>query len=243
MNRLPREAVPRHLHIWLASAAGLGLAACGGQVEAMPRPGGGEPTPVLATLASSGAGTSELRSGDLAAARAAFESALGADPDRLGALNDLAVSYYLEGRLDAAQKLLDEVVARGSSREQQAALVNLGELYALQGYVSAAQAHFESARGIDPERPEPLYALAMLADTRGERAAALALLRQALRLDGSGASRASLAFVYREERLHLEALTAEAVGERALAAARWRDLEAGRFASLAAAATRHLEEQ
>jgi tetratricopeptide (TPR) repeat protein len=234
--------VPRRSHIALAAAAGLALAACGGQVEATPRVGRGEPTPVLGTLASSGAGTVELRAGDLAAARAAFESALGADPERVAPLNDLAVSYYLEGRFDAARRLLDEVVARGAAREQQAALVNLGELYALEGYVSAAQAHLESARGIDAGRAEPLYALAMLSDARGDRAQALSTLRQALRLDEGGAARAALTFVYPEERLHLEALTAEVQGERDLAGARWRELKAGRFAALATAAARHLDE-
>ena len=232
----------RRLHIALAAVAGLGLAACGGQVEATPRAGRGEPTPVLATLASSGGGIAELRAGDLAAARAVFESALGADPERIAPLNDLAVSYYLEGRLDIARRLLDEVVARGGAREQQAALVNLGELYALEGYVSAARAHFESARDIDAGRAEPLYALAMLSDTRGDRVQALATLREALRLDEVGAARAALTFVYPEERLHLEALTAEVTGDRDLAAARWRELKAGRFAALAAAAARHLEE-
>lgn len=234
--------MPRRLHISLAAAVGLSLAACGGQVEATPRAGRGEPTPVLGTLASSGLGTAELRAGDLPAARAAFESALGADPDRVAPLNDLAVSYYLDGRFEVARRLLDEVVARGGAWEQQAALVNLGELYALEGYVSAAHAHLESARGIDASRAEPLYALAMLADARGERAQAAATLREALRLDESGAARAALTFVHPEERLHLEALVAEVQGDRELAAARWRELRAGRFAALATAAARHLEE-
>jgi tetratricopeptide (TPR) repeat protein len=227
-----------------AALAALALAACGGQVEGSPRAvGRGEPTPILATLASEpGGGTSQLRAGDLSGARAAFESALAADPDRLSALNDLAVSYYLEGRFEAARQLLDEVVARGDARAQLRALVNLGELYALDGYVSAGEAHLKSARGVDSRRPEPLYALAMLADTRGDRGSALALLREALRLDESGSAQRSLAFVYPEERLHLEAFIAEALGDRDLALSRWRELKAGRFAALSAAAQRHLEE-
>ncbi len=219
------------------------LAACGGQIDGPRAPGRGEPAPVLATLASSpGAGTAELRSGDLASARVAFESALGENPDRVGALNDLAVAYYLEGRFDAARQLLDEVVARGGPREQQAALLNLGELYALEGYLTAAQAHLESARGVDPGRAEPLYALALLADARGEVPGGLAQLREATRLDEKGVARRNLAFVYPEERTHLEALLAEAAGDRELAASRWRELKAGRFATLTAAAQRHLEE-
>jgi Flp pilus assembly protein TadD len=223
--------------------AALALAACGGPVDGERMPVRSDAAPVLATLtAPTGSGTTELRSGNLAGARQAYELVLAADPDRLAALNDLAVAYYLDGRFDAARQLLDEVVARGSAREQQAALVNLGELYALEGHVSAAQAHFTSAREVDPTRPDPLYALALLTDLRGDTPGALAQLREAQRYDDGGSGRRSLAFAYSEERLHLEALSAEAAGERELAAARWRDLKSGRFPILAATAQRHLEE-
>ncbi len=222
-----------------AALASLALAACGG---AEPRPAAREDAaPMLATLASPpGAGSERVRAGDLAGARASFEASLAADPDRLAALNDLAVSYLLEGHADAARRLLDEVVASGKPREQQAALVNLGELYAAEGYVSAAQAYLETARAIDATRPEPWYALALLADGRGEQDRAHAALVEALRLDDGGAARAAFAYVYPEERAHLEALVAEAAGDRALAGARWRELSGSRFAALAAAAERHL---
>jgi len=214
-------------------------AACGGQ-EPGPAAQG---TPLVATLAQAAAaqGTAELRAGQLSQARATFEASLKADPDRMGALNDLAVTYYLEGRFEAARQLLDEVVAKGAAPEQQAALVNLAELYALDGYLSAAQAHLESARGIDATRAEPVYALALLADGRGDPDAAR-LARDAVRLDPDGAARRSLAFVYAEEKSHLDALLAEVAGDRALAAARWRELRAGRFPALAVSAARHLEE-
>jgi tetratricopeptide (TPR) repeat protein len=213
------------------------LAACGG---AEPRPPGGA-TPLVATLAAPEGGAADrLRAGDLAAARAAYEGALAADPEQLSALNDLAVSYLLEGHAEAARRLLDEVVANGSPREQQAALLNLGELYALEGYLDAATAYLETARGLDRERPEPWYALALLADARGDAGTASAALGEALRLDESGAARARLAYVHQEERAHIEALVAESNGDGALAAARWREVAAGRFEALAAAAERHL---
>jgi Tfp pilus assembly protein PilF len=223
----------------LAAAASLVLAACGG---AEPRlPARGDASPVLATLATpSSAGAERLRGGDLAGARTSFEAALAADPERLAALNDLAVSYFLEGHADAARRLLDEVVASGTPAEQQAALVNLGELYAAEGYVSAAEAHLETARAIDAARPEAWYALALLADGRGDLERARSALAEALRLDDSGAARAAFAYVYPEERLHLEALIAEQAGDRATAAAHWRELAAGRFAALASSAERHL---
>ena len=217
----------------------LALAACGGSVE--PRPViRDEATPAVGALASpQGLGAGLLRGGDLGSARAVFEAELAADPGRLAALNDLAVSYLLEGHTDAARRLLDEVVASGAPREQQAALLNLGELLALEGHGEAARAYLETARGVDAGRPEPLFALALLADARGDAAQATALLREARRLDEAGA-RAALVFAFPEERRHLEALLAEQAGDRAQAEARWRELAAGRFPALAAAAARRL---
>jgi len=220
--------------LFLAAAA-----ACGGAPDPAPRL---EAVPLLAALAApAGPGVADLRSGRGEAARTRFEAVLAADPERLSALNDLAVSYALEDRRDAARALLDEVVARGAAPEQVVALVNLSELYALDGYLQAAAAHLETARSIDPQRPEPLYALALLADARGDRERGAALCQEAVRADESGAGRASLAFLVPEEQVHLEALLAEARGERELARARWGELAAGRFRALARAAQRHLE--
>jgi Flp pilus assembly protein TadD len=223
------------------SAAALAalLVACGG---AEPRaPARDQAAPVVATLASApGAGPDRLRAGDLAGARAAFEASLSRNPDGLGALNDLAVSYLLEGHSDAARRLLDDVVAKGGVAEQQAALVNLGELYAVDGYVSAAQAYLSTARSLDPARPEPWYALALLSDSRGDLEGARAALREALARDRAGAARAGFVYAHPEEKVHLDALVAESAGDLALAAARWKVLAEGRFAALAAAAERHL---
>jgi tetratricopeptide (TPR) repeat protein len=215
---------------------------CGGQVaDALRRPDG---SPVVASLATGqGPGTAELRAGRPEAARARFEAVLARDPEQLPALNDLAVSYALEDRLDAARSLLDEVVAHGSPRAQQIALLNLGELYALEGYLGAAQAHLEAARSVDPERAEPLYALALLADVRGDRERARELARAALSRDEGGAARGALVALHAEERIHLEALVAEARGEIEGALPRWRELRGGRFPSLAAAAQRRLDEE
>ena len=216
------------------------LAACGGAVEpAVPRAAG---APLVASLAApSATSTTELRAGRLSEARSALEASLAADPDTQGALNDLAVTYAVQERFDAARQLFEEALARGGAREQQASLVNLAELYALDGYLPAAQAHLDSARAVDASRPEPLYALALLADARGDRSGAATALGAALEADRSGAARRDLVFVYPEERLHLDALVAEASGDAATAQARWRDLARGRFAPLAQAATRHLE--
>jgi len=133
------------------------------------------------------------------------------------------------------------VVVRGEPREQQAALVNLADLYSNDGYLSAAQAHLETAREIDAGRAEPVYALALLADARGE-ADAIRWVAEALRLDPEGASRRFLVFASPEARIHFDALFADAAGDRALAQARWRELRAGRVPALAQAAQRHLEE-
>jgi Tfp pilus assembly protein PilF len=221
----------------LVLAALVALAAgCGG---ADPRLNG-DATPLAVTVSSGDPAAERLRAGDLAQARASLEADLSSDPDHLSALNDLAASYLLEGHGEAARRLLDEVVAKGSSREQQAALLNLGELYALEGYVDAAGAYLETARALDRTRPEPWYALAVLSDARGDLSGARSALRTALRLDEGGAARAAFAYAYPEERVHLEALVAEQAGDRASAVARWRELAQGRFTPLAGAAERHL---
>jgi hypothetical protein len=214
------------------------VAACGGQDPSVRA--GGVPMAGVLVLAS-GQGTSELRSGQLPAARSAFEAIVRGDPRRMDALNDLAVAYHLEGHSEAARQLLDEVVARGSPREQQAALVNLAGLYAADGFLTAAQAHLEAARSIDAARPEPAWVQALLADARGD-ADAPRLAAEARRLDADGGARRFLVFSSPEERAHLEALAADAGGERALAVARWRELRAGRVPTLAQAAERHLVE-
>jgi tetratricopeptide (TPR) repeat protein len=227
---------------WVLATA-VAVAACGGEPDPSARHPSKDAVPLLAAVASPPTGpVALLRAGDLAGARAGFELSLAANPDRLDALNDLAVSYILQARPESARQLLDEVVKRGASREQQVALVNLGELYALDGYPSAAQAYFESARSIDPTWPEPHYALALLADIRGDRAAATATLKEAVRLD-DGSRKASLAFVHPEEKLHLEALLLELSGDREAAVARWRELRSGRFGALSDVAERHLGEQ
>jgi Tfp pilus assembly protein PilF len=229
----------RYDRITGTAALALLLAACGGADPLVPARD--DAAPLLATLAvPAGPGPDRLRAGDLPGARAIFEGSLARDPDALGALNDLAVSYFLEGHADAARRLLDEVVAKGDVAEQQAALLNLGELYAAEGYVSAAQAYLETARGLDPSRAEAWYGLALLADSRGDLERARAALGEALLRDGAGAARGAFAYVYPEERVHLDALVAEQAGDGALATERWRALAAGRFAALAAAAERHL---
>jgi len=212
------------------------LAGCGGS-EARPSD---EAAPLLVAPGSSGAGAERLRAGELPAARSALEAELSADPDQLSALSDLAATYLLEGHSESARRLLDEVVAKGTPREQQGALLGLGELYALEGYLDAAAAYLETARAVDPSRPEPFYALALLADARGDDAGSQAALATALRLDEAGAARAGFAYAYPEERSHLEAVLAEQAGDRAAALARWRELSQGRFAPLSLAAERHL---
>lgn len=219
----------------------LGLSACGGSAE--PEARRPESTPLLAAVSSpAGEGAADLRAGRLDRARLRFEATLARDPEQLAALNDLAVTYALLDRTDAARALLDEVVSQGGPRDQLLALVNLGELYALDGYLGAAAAHLETARSIDPSRPEPVLALALLADARGDRERALALAREALRLDDGGAARGGLVFVAPEERLHVDALLALARGDREGAAARFRELRQGRVPTLALAAQRQLDE-
>jgi Tfp pilus assembly protein PilF len=233
--RGPRWASPARSLLVVA----LALVGCGGAEE----PRQPDSAPLAVTLGSAGAAADKVRAGDLTAARAALEASLAADPDKLSALNDLGATYLLEGHRDAARRLLDEVVNQGNPVEQQAALLNLAELYALDGYLDAALAYVETAQGVDRGRPGPWYARALLLDVRGDLAGARAALRTAVHQDEGGAARAAFAYAYPEERTHLEALVAELSGDRALAGARWRELAQGRFAPLAEAAERHLAGQ
>jgi tetratricopeptide (TPR) repeat protein len=195
----------------LIASAGLalGLAACGGGgLEPLPRRADAIAAPaVLATDAAA------FTLDDPSRARARYESALARDPDRLAALNDLAVTWLAEGRPEAARQLLDEVLARGGAREQQAALVNLATIYAQDGYLAAALAHCETARDVDPSRAEPRYVLALLVE-RGDRPRALAEMRDALRLD-DGTARGRLVFLSADARARLDALAAAAAERRA----------------------------
>ena len=224
-----------------AALATLALAACGGSAD--PRlTDRADATPVLAVASSAGT-AARLQSGDLNGARNALEADLSADPDRLDPLIDLAVAYAIDGHFDAARQLLDAAIAEGDGRVQQAALVNLGELYAIEGYLTAAVAHLETARSINPSRAAPHYALALLADGRGDFDGARDALREAVRLDPDGAVRDSLVMVQSEEKVHLAALLASSAGDRARAEPLFRELSQGRFPSLATAAARHLAEQ
>jgi tetratricopeptide (TPR) repeat protein len=217
-----------------AAFAALVLSACGGGGEAAPRTGDALPGVLIA--ASDGfAGES------LAAARGRLEAQLATDPDRLDVLVDLATTWQLEGRPEAAQALLDEVVSRGAPEDQQAALVNLAALYAEDGYQAAAAAYLETARDVDPARAEPHYALALLASGRDQHAKALAHLKEALRLDPSGAARAALVFARPEAAQHLEALLAEARADAGEAALRWREVARGSFPALAHVAEKRLQ--
>lgn len=222
-------------------ALAFGAMACGGQAEEVPRPQ--DATPLMVVVADpTGPAAADLRAGRPSAARARLETSLKADPDGLAAMNDLGVTYEVEERTDAARQLLEDVLNRGDAREQQLALVNLAELHALDGYVEAARVYLAAAFAIDPSRPEPLFALALLEDAKGDRAASQSALRAALAADPGGQARRGLVFVFPEERQHLEALVAEASGDPAQAAARWRELARGRFPVLAATARRNADE-
>jgi tetratricopeptide (TPR) repeat protein len=187
----------------VASAAlTFALAACGGGLEPLPPRADAVPAPLMLAAGAPAAGLAEP-----AAARARYEAALARNPEELSALNDLAIAYLVEGRPEAARQLLDEVVAHGAPREQQAALVNLCALYAREGYLAAAVAHCETARDIDPARPEPHYVLALLDAARGDRLQALASVREALRLDDGGAARSSFVHLPPGAQAALDALT------------------------------------
>ena len=205
------------------------------RARAMPRRADAVPAP--AVLTSRG-----RRLADPAGARARLEATLARNPDELGALNDLAVTYLAEGRADAARQLLDEVVARGGAREQQAALLNLAAIYAQDGYQTAASRARRDGAGDRPLAARAaLRARAARERARRPRAGARPGARGAAARRGRRRARGVRAVYAGGAAAPRGARSRRPAGTTRAAAARWRELRAGSFPALAAAADRRLD--
>lgn len=132
---------------------------------------------------------------DQAAAQAAYEQALAAEPGAGVAANNLAWIYANEGRLDDALRLA--TVAQESLRRRPEAEDTLGWVYLQKGLASRAIASFERARVRAPQNPVYHYHLGLAYMKTGENRRAEAAFKQALQLQpdfsGAGDARAQLA--------------------------------------------------
>jgi Tfp pilus assembly protein PilF/peroxiredoxin len=143
-------------------------------------------------------GTLLARSGETVRARAAFERALGLQPDLAEANNDLGALLAQSGDLDAAIGRFRAALA--STPEYPDALNNLGYALLLTGRDAEARALYEKALALQPDFPEALNNLGLLFGRAGDMDRAERYFRDALgrRPDyGEAANNLALVFVSR----------------------------------------------
>ena len=139
-------------------------------------------------------GTLLERRGETARARAAFERALGLQPDLAEASNDLGTLLARSGDLQGA--IARFRAALDASPDYPDALNNLGYAMLLSGAHVEARQLYERALALQPDFPEALNNLGMLVGRAGSLDQAEALFRQALdRRSSYGEAASNLALV------------------------------------------------
>lgn len=132
-----------------------------------------------------------------------FERTLLLYPQSVAARTTLASFDKQRGRYDHAIKLLRDGLSYGDNLQLR---MSLGSVYAKQGRVEDAQEQFEKAAALDEKNPEPLVAIGVLDEYRGNADAAAAKYRKAVELDRSYVSaRNKLATILFEQKKYDEA--------------------------------------
>jgi Flp pilus assembly protein TadD/peroxiredoxin len=143
-------------------------------------------------------GTLLARSGDAAGARAAYERALGLQPDLAEASNDLGALLARESDIEGAIVRFREALI--AAPEYPDALNNLGYALLLTGHEAEARTLYEKALALQPDFPEALNNLGMLLGRAGDLDRAERYFRDALtrRADyGEAANNLALVLVAR----------------------------------------------
>jgi tetratricopeptide (TPR) repeat protein len=128
-----------------------------------------KPSPIAALLAE---GRAKFQAGDLGAAEAAMEQALGLVPDDAEALNLKGVVAWQTGRLDEAVRCITAAIERRPSFAP--ALNTLGGIERTRGRFGAAIEAFSRARVIDPNALGVLTNLALALADAGRHDEAIA---------------------------------------------------------------------
>jgi len=143
------------------------------------------------------AGRLALHRGEAAAAARHLEHALEADPEQIGALNDLGVLYLGQGRSEDAAAVLRRAVA---ARDNAASRLNLAAaVAALEGPVPALE-HLKQAAALAPDSVEVQRQLADAARALGRMDEAEAAIRKALELERDPMTLLSLGNLYYQQR-------------------------------------------
>jgi tetratricopeptide (TPR) repeat protein len=120
------------------------------------------------------------RNKDWPAARDEFEKLLAVDPADVGTHTNLARVYLELGDLTKAQQHAETAAA--SRPQDEAILFVLGKIDLAAGKLDDATAAFSKIAESNPKASSAPYGLAMVAAKRGDKAAALARLREAVAL-------------------------------------------------------------
>jgi Flp pilus assembly protein TadD/peroxiredoxin len=123
-------------------------------------------------------GTLLAKSGEVPRARAAFERALGLQPDLAEANNDLGALLAQGGEIDRAIERFRAALA--SMPDYPDALNNLGYALLLTGREAEARGYYEKALVLQPDFPEALNNLGLLFGRAGELDQAERYFREAL---------------------------------------------------------------
>jgi len=111
-----------------------------------------------------------------------FSAALKANPSSVVARTALAGYSMNTNRLEDAFAVLKEGLRYGEDARLHLAA---GMVYAKAGQVADAMSQFTKAKELDPQNPEPIYAMGSVEEQTGKEEQALAHFREALALDPS----------------------------------------------------------
>jgi tetratricopeptide (TPR) repeat protein len=166
------------------------------------------------------------RKGDIRDAMEQYQQVLEVAPNMPAAHNNLGGLYYRqEDFLRARAETEIALAAETNPHGRAIALANLAEFDELQGHLTDAEEKLNQALDMAPNDAPPYYSLAVLYDVMGRTDAARTMMKYALEIDVHGAVWRSTSYVWPELQIHVQALAADAQGDKAGATEAWSQLQ------------------